>query len=222
MSKYHGLSHLADVARDLTQPGEACYPVRRKGERRRLNPNQAGIDWLEGRCTDGRDFLDATEIVDEDPAGEVIGEDSSGEQVYEYRALRARGAYAARSKGLYVRPIFQTLHPGRGSGQSLRYPAPCPDCDDWSRTSRCAQHHDRDGIEGLGLNIRRGAELRRAIRERTVTAAETAWHAEAANDMPERHFSHVTIEVNGETVQGVRSLSYQVARDGHETPTWRY
>lgn len=215
MSEHDGLSQLADTARDLTRPREACYPIRRKGEKRRLNPNQAGIDWLEGRCTDGEDFLGATEIAAETPSGEVVGLGVYGEPVHEYKILRAHGGFRARRRGLYVRPIFQTLHIERGSAQQLSYPAPCPDCDDWSRTSRCAQHHDRDGIEGLLMSLKRGAELRRTLRPPSVPVAHDVFER-----LPRP--GNVTIEVNGETVQGVRNFSYEIEREhGRETVSWR-
>lgn len=41
---------LSDAARELVQPRNAHYPVKQRGERRRLNPNWEGIRWLEGEA----------------------------------------------------------------------------------------------------------------------------------------------------------------------------
>lgn len=41
---------LSDAARELAQPRNAHYPVKQRGERRRLNPNWEGIRWLEGEA----------------------------------------------------------------------------------------------------------------------------------------------------------------------------
>lgn len=178
MSKHSGLSHLADVAREMISPAFAHYPVKRKGERRRLNPNWEGIQWLEGE-----DFLDATETVETSVSWD-------GLQVH-----TAKGWYAARRSGNCARPMFQVFGLESSSSATMAY-TPCPDCDDWARTSQCRTHHDRDGVDraapGYGLNDRA--------------------HLARVNEALDRLIND-TIEVNGGTLQG--SVNFQF-----ETPRW--
>jgi hypothetical protein len=108
------------------------YPVKRKGEPRRLNPNLDGIAWLEG----GR-FLDDTDL-----------------ELTSVGRLIALGWYEARQKGMYPRALFETFDIQASSFTPQNYLG-CPGCDDFSRTARCADHHDRDGIGGLMLGAGR-------------------------------------------------------------------
>ena len=126
------------------------YPVKRKGQRRRLDPNREGALWLEDETRDD------TEIDPEDCYG--TGELIPGTYTLEFKILRAEGYFKARRQGHYARPMFETFGLLASSSNRVPYPAPCPDCDDWSRTSRCTEHHDRDGVAGL----RMGEERRRA------------------------------------------------------------
>lgn len=41
----------------------------------------------------------------------------------------------------YSRPMFEVLHTEASSSMRISH-TPCPDCDDWSRTSRCETHHE--------------------------------------------------------------------------------
>lgn len=41
----------------------------------------------------------------------------------------------------YSRPMFQIFDDGVGSAMRQSV-TPCPDCDDWSRTSKCAEHYE--------------------------------------------------------------------------------
>jgi hypothetical protein len=127
-----GLSHPADIGRI-----ELHYPIKKRGERRRLSPNSAGIEWLEASTETETELLEY--------AGDWAGDAS-------LQAMRALGWARARIGGLYPRPMFQLVATGEGVPESgSRYRDPCPDCDDWSRTARCAEHHDRDGIRGLKM-----------------------------------------------------------------------
>lgn len=107
------------------------YPVRRRGERRRLNPNWTAIAWLEA------DTLADTEI-------EEVGEpDEDGLAVQ-----RAAGWYRAKiSDSSYGRPLLQILGNLTSSSWFLLV-TPCPDCDNWAYTSNCRRHDDNT-IEGL-------------------------------------------------------------------------
>lgn len=140
--KNAGLSHLADVAREAYGV-ELYYPIKKRRQPRRLDPNWAGIEWLEQQSeTD-------TEISEEYDAGEYDG----GETVF--RVQRALGWNSARRMGMYPWPMFQCFPAVSFKASMFRYLDPCPDCDDWSRTSKCEVHHDRDGVAGLKMGHER-------------------------------------------------------------------
>jgi hypothetical protein len=51
----------------------------------------------------------------------------------------------------YNRPVFEVFDDGIASAQRISYQSPCPGCDDWSRTSECADHPEREwDDEGRG------------------------------------------------------------------------
>lgn len=119
------------------KPETDHYPIRRRGQRRRLDPNWDGI-----RCLEGAEFRADTEIIFYYPDGEDE----------EFLVRRAGGWGDAHTKGMYPRPMFQVF----GLAGSTPIPVtPCPDCDDWARTSHCTEHHDRDGIAGLDMEDER-------------------------------------------------------------------
>jgi hypothetical protein len=148
--KNAGLSHLADVSNE--QALTFHYPVKKKGQPRRLRPNLDAIRYLEIESeTD-------TEIREEYGAGEAVFND---EEVYlgvEFKIERALGYFSARQRNMYPWPMFQVFQVSGFKAKMIGYLSPCPDCDDWSRTSRCTEHHDRDGFAGL----KKGDERRRA------------------------------------------------------------
>lgn len=118
------LSHLADVARQET--GGANYPVRKKGERRRLLPNTEAIQWLE----------ETTETDTEIRPQEQLWEDGKMTDCYVIRAL---GWAGARFNGMYPRRMFDLYDSEAGGGQ-IRYSDPCPACYDYSRSWACQEH----------------------------------------------------------------------------------
>lgn len=63
--------------------------------------------------------------------------------------LTTIGARAARRRANYVRPMFQAIPLGASSTIAVRDTDPCPDCDNWAYTSRCAQHAER-GLDRQG------------------------------------------------------------------------
>jgi hypothetical protein len=149
---------------DLLDEVLGCYPVKRRGDRRRLNPNRDGIAWLEEQSeTD-------TEISTTYPMG-AIAYTPEGE-VYEFAVHRALGYYSARRRDMYPWPMFQ-VHAGFKA--SMLVFDSCPDCDDWSRTSRCTSHHDQDGVAGLKMGDERRA-YRRAQQEQG-TPSPTAYYS---------------------------------------------
>lgn len=145
-----GLSRLADVCNE--QALTFHYPIKQKGQPRRLRPNLDAIRYLE------IEQEQPTEIFELYDAGEAL----PGTSVSEYKIQRANGWYDAKRGGHYPRPMFQTFDLEISSSSQVIYPEPCPACDDWSRTSRCEEHHDLDGVAGL----RMGADRRSARNER--------------------------------------------------------
>jgi len=148
-----------------------CYPVRHRGERRRLNPNQAGIAWLEEQSETDTEIAEIYSVA--------IGE---------LRVQRALGYYSAKRRDMYPWPMFQTFSDFKAN--MLPYPNPCPDCDDWARTSRCTSHHDLDGIAGLKMGDGR-RQTRQAQRE---TGASTPTRSEPAQSVGRGFFDQATAE----------------------------
>lgn len=116
------LSQLADIARELTQPRNAHYPIKRRGEKRKLHPNRAGIEWLEGKA-----FKSDTEIVYTETLG--VPED----------CLKATYA-SGQSQKLHSRPMFQVLDGSAFSGLPVRRAQGCASCDDFARSWSCEEH----------------------------------------------------------------------------------
>lgn len=192
------------------------YPVRQKRQPRRLNPNWDGIRWLEEQSEAD------TEIHSEMGAGEYNPNSPTG---CEFKIQRALGYYRAKRAGMYPRPMFQVLRPGAGSAPQLSYPDPCPACDDWSRTSRCTEHHDRDGVAGLAKGYER-REARRAARgdNRPPAYATPPPGAGEALPLPQglyvealrqaeaviRRYESSELEITGETLQPPATITIEV------------
>jgi hypothetical protein len=121
MTKYDGVSQLADVSRDLTQPRNACYPVKKRFESRRLNPNWDAIRWLEDVTAS------LTEITHSDP---MRGDDGDNLDV-----LRTPGG----DTRLYSRPMIQVIPRDAFSGAALSV-TPCMACYRFDRSWACADH----------------------------------------------------------------------------------
>lgn len=115
--KNAGLSHLADVDSPIEH-----YPVKRKGQPRRLDPNQDAIDWLE------RETATDTEIHSVTPLD------------FQMQSIRALGWYSAKRAGHYPRRMFDVFQLDESSTNPVSYPSPCPDCLDFSRTWACTEH----------------------------------------------------------------------------------
>lgn len=115
--KHAGLSRLAEAASPVEY-----YPVKRRGQKRRLVPNWDAINWLE-RETEGD-----TEISDVSPLGDGMN-----------RQL-ALGWYGAKRQGMYPRRMFDIFELEASSSNTISYPKPCPDCLDFSRTWACTEH----------------------------------------------------------------------------------
>jgi hypothetical protein len=131
MIKNSGLGQLAEAA-----AGEDYYPVRRRGEKRRLNPNWAAIEWLEGNT------LELTEERSRFLMSDNGGRYDAGEDEIDDLILVTK----ARGVTLYdhhSRPMFECFRVTDVNGQCF-YADPCPDCDDYARSLReCARHTSR-------------------------------------------------------------------------------
>lgn len=235
MSKHSGLSQLADTAREMMQPNKPSarhYPVKKRQEKRVLNPNWLGIAHLEAEA------LGDTEIISEYPYGEYIDDDLMLGP--EFVHLRASGFYQAKRDGMYPRPMFQVFDLEISSSSQISYADPCPACDDWSRTARCEEHHDRDGAAGLKLGRQRREErnrrldpaadsLRYAMPDyRDVHSYDTQIDWEAIDRVPQELLDRIGrlpnftltvegtfepgafLEVTGETEQGTGSFAIEV------------
>jgi hypothetical protein len=127
--KYGGLSQLADTV----TPDH--YPIKRRGQKRTLNPNWTAVAWIEATQ------LGDTELLPEDE----VGDGFMGDNMYVDRAV---GGIYARRNGHYARPMFQALPLEASSSASISYPNPCPACLDFSRSWACEEHgeipYDRD------------------------------------------------------------------------------
>lgn len=134
MIKHSGLGQLADVAKELTDPAGGHYPVRRRGERRKLHPNWAGIAWLEAQTLKHTDLLGTCEVHD-------------GDGVLWHTRAAARTSEGAPTH--HVRPMIELIddyHVREELMSGAQYSIPCPGCDDWSRTARCAEHTERSVV----------------------------------------------------------------------------
>lgn len=212
--KHGGLSQLADTA-DPTH-----YPVKRKREPRRLNPNWAGIAWLEAQA------LGPTTLHDPDPMGDVPGlyiqRSSGGEQV-------------KTSTTNYVRPMFQIFHPDASSSMRRPVDRPCAACYDFGRSWNCPAHPERKWL-GVGRGWERPATpqeptapdftgwadmidpdtIARQIGSASdyITQARRTFR-EALTRIEGLSDAHFVLTVDGQTVEGVDSFHIVVEE---ETP----
>lgn len=184
----NGLSQLADVHKELTDPAGGHYPVRRRGERRELRPNWTGIAWLEAQT------LEHTEPLAH--SRPVYANDSDEPVWYTWLAARMANRLSASAPRHCVRPMIELVddyqlpeHRMSGSSTSHR---PCPDCDDWSRTARCAEHAEQ------GPAAVSGDEPARRYGEQLVTPRPAA--------------PHFTTDADG-VLHAQQGDSYDAARD---------
>jgi len=153
-----------------------CYPVKRRGERRRLNPNREGIAWLE----------EQSETDTEISVTYGMGDD--------FLVHRALGYHSARRRDMYPWPMFQTFSGFKAN--MLPCLDPCPHCDNWARTSRCTSHHDLDGIAGLKMGGKRRGEwwAQREQGRQYPTAYASPTRSELAQSVGRGFFDQATAE----------------------------
>lgn len=164
MDHEHELSRTADAARILLG-GKDPYPVKRRGERRRLNPNTEGIAWL-----------DACAKQD----GEIVwecGMNDQGQMVALGSATAAfilqRGNFTwdhRRPAPGCVRAMIQPLPAAsdRIGGDGMFCSDPCPNCYDFSYTWSCPQHSAGGRKDAFAT---RPADFPQALRYERVVAS---------------------------------------------------
>lgn len=127
MIKNQGLGLLAEVAAD-----EDYYPVRRRGQKRRLNPNRAAIEWLEN------DTLDLTEergrFLMSDTGGRYALDDTRDDLIAVTRT------YGSTLGTHHSRPMFECFKITWNKGV-VRYPRPCPECDNLAYSFQGCERH---------------------------------------------------------------------------------
>lgn len=132
MIKNSGLGLLAEVAAD-----EDYYPVRRRGEKRRLNPNRAAIEWLEN---DTFDLTDAGyRYLMSDTGGRYAVNDDTLDDLILVLVLVTR-AYGSTLGTHHNRPMFECFKITGNKG-TASYPDPCPDCDNFAYSPRECERH---------------------------------------------------------------------------------
>lgn len=141
MKEKYGLSLLADTATELAG-GRGHYPVRRRGEVRRLNPNWTGIAWLEAQSLDDTKLLERLTYSDESSMAGLF------QQVYV-------GRWMAYERNNHPRPMFEIFELTESSTLGARNEDPCPACDDFAYTARCDRHEDRPPPETPETHARR-------------------------------------------------------------------
>lgn len=110
------LSRLAEAASPIEY-----YPVKRRGQKRRLAPNWDAINWLEDE-TEGD-----TEICSKAPL-----DDGMNRQV-------TLGWYGAKRRGMYPRRMFDIFVLELSSTNPVAY-TPCEACDNYAYTWACTEH----------------------------------------------------------------------------------
>lgn len=125
MHKHYGLSQLADVASTTDH-----YPIRQRGQKRRLNPNQAAIDWLEEATATETEITETYPLDETGPWASLL-------------SLRPLGWHSARRAGHHPRRMFDVFNPGASSGSPVSSLNPCRACLDFSRSWNCPDHPER-------------------------------------------------------------------------------
>ncbi len=137
MKSHPGISLLADVSREMLG-GEEFYPVKQKGQPRRLDPNWAGIAWLE-----------ATTLLDTEIEADSTDMVASDDGLTNYRAS---GWYDAVRRHHYSRPMLQILT-DIGTTLTSGVIGACAACYDFSRSWACEEHEKPPGqpLKPVGL-----------------------------------------------------------------------
>jgi hypothetical protein len=142
---------------------------------------------------------------------------------------KGRWGTPAQGRRECSRPMFQIF--GDGIGSAMRQSVtPCPDCDDWARTSRCAEHHeltwnaktrrwDGRSPEGEEPPTPRPLPLARYSSSGTLNQSAASTLASLYEQMTRALDQHITeraatseppaVQVDGETLTGPSSFVFQ-------------
>jgi hypothetical protein len=122
-----GLGQLADAFQEVTR-GEPYYPVKKRGQARRLNPNWTAIAWLEAET------LGRTKII-------AVSTPYDG--LRRVTTHGAAGIISRTTPGVrHSRPMFEIRNDRPGSNATSYYRDPCPNCSDLAYTRTCPEHGD--------------------------------------------------------------------------------
>lgn len=144
MIKHQGLAQLADTV------NTSHYPVRRRGQKRQLNPNWVGIAWLEAEALEDTEILQTIE-PDARTSAYKMGE---GLAVQHSRRAAEMADESVRERPLYVRPMFQVFNDTDERvivhhGTRVRADKSCADCYDFQYPGRdCPRHPVKRLIRG--------------------------------------------------------------------------
>lgn len=113
---------------------EDHYPVRRRGEKRRLNPNRAGIAWLDEQAAKVT-ATTRTRLMDD--RGVILPD--NGRLKADFVVTRV---YPRPRIDNHMRPMFQTFYVESWSG-TTSYVNPCPDCLNMAYSWSCPKHQQQ-------------------------------------------------------------------------------
>lgn len=217
MTEHTGLSQLADAFHEAA--AEKFYPIKKRGGRRYLNPNRHAIAWLEKETADAARIV---EIIDVYADGLWTGT----------RWTVAHGWFAAKRNGNYVRPMYELFDLECSSSSMRVYTNPCPACLDLSRSWACEEHSEIPWDDEKKQRDQPPADpyatVRAAVSGATQEAYRRQWEwlpgsplADAVRQIPDDlapriqdrldwyRARNVPMEVNGETVDGILSFSFE-------------
>lgn len=126
-------NRLAEVAAD-----EDYYPVRRRGEKRRLNPNRAAIEWLEADAERGMHAV--TVYMMDDTGGRYSLEEAV---VLRSDMLKVTRTYGANLGSHHSRPIFECFSINKVKRVTCSSSS-CGNCDNFAYSFRGCELH---GVE---------------------------------------------------------------------------
>lgn len=213
MIKHQGLAQLADTV------NTSHYPVRRRGQKRQLNPNWVGIAWLEAEALEDTEILQTIE-PDARTSAYKMGE---GLAVQHSRRAAEMADESVRERPLYVRPMFQVFNDTDERvivhhGTRVRADKSCADCYDFQYPGRDCPRHPVKRLARNHLNEAVYWEERGAARPAQPVAyysvsdvIEASVHAAAAS-LPDEQ-----IEVD------LRGIQEDLPREGMQLPDemWR-
>lgn len=151
------------------------YPVKRRGEKRQLNPNTEGIAWLDARAA--RDGT-LTRVCGMTDSGVVVVEGLEGAP---FNIVQGDWGWDdSRPNPRYVRPMFQPLNPNVLviGGDAMICPDPCPNCYDYAYAWNCPDHGREGRKDAYATRPAGGAftymDVSAFVREWAIVSLDTA------------------------------------------------